>query len=53
MKLTLDLPNDLLKELKITALQEGKTLRALIAEKFRAALGTNPQTESNTKKKQP
>ena len=53
MKRTLDLPDDLLRELKVAALQEGKTLRALIAEKFRAALGTSPQVESNAKKKQP
>jgi len=53
MKLTLDLPDDLLRELKIAAVHEGKTLRALMAERFRAALGlAKPTAEPKRNKKQ-
>jgi hypothetical protein len=53
MKMTLDLPDDLLRELKIAAVHEGKTLRALMAERFRAALGLVKSAEPKRNKKQP
>jgi hypothetical protein len=38
MKLTLDLPENLLRELKIRAVIEGKTFKVLMAELFRSGL---------------
>lgn len=38
MKLTIDLPEDLLKTLKFRAVNEGKTFKALMAELFRDGL---------------
>jgi plasmid stability protein len=39
MKTTLDLPDDLLRELKLRALMQGRTLRDLAADFLRQGLG--------------
>ena len=39
MKTTLDLPDDVLREMKLRALMQGRTLRDLAAEFLRQGLG--------------
>lgn len=46
MKLTLDLPEDLLRELKIRAVNEGKTFKTLMAELFRNGLAAIKDEEA-------
>lgn len=46
MKLTLDLPEDLLKQIKIRAVNEGKTFKALMAELFRDGLAIIKEGEA-------
>ena len=46
MKLTLDLPENLLRELKIRAVSEGKTFKALMAELFRHGLAALKEEEA-------
>jgi hypothetical protein len=53
MKMTLDLPEDLLLELKMAAVKERKTLRVLMAERFRAALARPKASELQRRKKRP
>lgn len=53
MKMTLHLPDDLLRELKMAAVKEGKTLRVLMAERFRAALDRPKASELQHRKKRP
>jgi plasmid stability protein len=40
MKLTLDLPEDMLRDLRIQAVNEGKTFKALMTELLRSGLAT-------------
>jgi plasmid stability protein len=42
MKTTLDLPDDLMREVKIRAAQEGRKLKDLLAEVIRAGLDAAP-----------
>ena len=42
MKTTLDLPDDLMREVKIRAAQEGRKLKDLLAEAIRAGLDAAP-----------
>lgn len=53
MKMTLHLPDDLLRELKMAAVKEGKTLRVLMAERFRAAMARPKASELQHRKKRP
>ena len=39
MKTTLDLPDDILREMKLRALMQGRTLRDLVADFLRQGLG--------------
>lgn len=45
MKLTFDLPEDLLREIKILAVTEGKTFKALMAELFISGLAITEEQE--------
>jgi hypothetical protein len=48
MKLTLDMPSDLVKLVKLRALQEGRTLRDFVADLLRRGLSTpsNPTADA-------
>ena len=47
MKTTLDLPDELIREAKLRALMQGRTLRDLVAEFLREGLGlTSPKPQS-------
>ena len=50
MKLTLDLPEDLLRTLKIRAVQEGKTFKGLMAELMRGGLAAIKAQEARANK---
>ena len=43
MRTTLDLPDDLMKQAKIAAVERGLTLRDLVAEALRHALAPKPR----------
>lgn len=43
MKTTLDLPDDLMREVKIRAAQQGKKLKDVMADTLRSGLGATPQ----------
>jgi plasmid stability protein len=47
MKTTLDLPDDILREMKLRALMKGRTLRDLVADFLRQGLGmTGPRAST-------
>lgn len=46
MKTTLDLPDDLMREVKIRAAQEGRKLKDLLAEAIRTGLDAAPSGAS-------
>lgn len=50
MKMTLDLPEDLLRTLKIRAVHEGKTFKGLIAEFMSSGLAALKAQEAGAKK---
>ena len=50
MKLTLDLPEDLLRTLKIRAVHEGKTFKSLMAELMRGGLAAIKAQEARANK---
>src|SRR3954451_20432103 len=54
MKTTLDLPDDLVKELKLRAIHEGKKLKDMVADTLRAGLaapsGSNGSGGSRSKR---
>ena len=50
MKMTLDLPEDLMRTLKIRAVQEGKTFKLLIAELMSNGLAAFKAQEAGAKK---
>jgi hypothetical protein len=43
MKTTLELPNDLVREIKLQAVNEGRKLREVIADLLRRGLGQDPE----------
>ena len=43
MKTTIDLPDDLLREVKLRAVLEGRTVKALVTDCLRQALGILPK----------
>jgi len=49
MRSTFDLPDDLMKQAKIAAIERGVTLRDLVAEGLRMALGDKPLTGKRLK----
>ena len=51
MKLTLDLPEDLLREIKILAVTEGKTFKALMTELFISGLAVTEEQEKAAAKR--
>jgi len=46
MKTTLDLPNDLVQEIKLRAVNEGRKLKDVAADLLRAALAPPPESSS-------
>ena len=46
MKTTLDLPDDVVREMKLRALLQRRTVKALAADLLREGLGMRPQPES-------
>lgn len=50
MKMTLDLPEDLLRTLKIRAVQEGKTFKGLMAEFMSSGLAAIKAQEAKVNK---
>ena len=46
MKTTLDLPNDLVQEIKLRAVNEGRKLKDVTADLLRAALAPPPKSNS-------
>ena len=46
MKTTLDIPEALFRRAKSTAAQRGQTLKGLVTEALRAALGSGPASSS-------
>lgn len=48
MKTTLDLPNDLVREVKLRAVNEGKKLKDVVAELLRQGLGHSSQSPTGT-----
>ena len=46
MKTTLDLPNDLVQEIKLRAVNEGRELKDVAADLLRAALAPPPKSSS-------
>ena len=48
MKTTIDLPDELVREVKLRALMQGRTLRDLIAEFIRLGLGSGPPNHPGT-----
>jgi len=47
MKTTLDLPNDLVREIKLRAAREGRKVREVAADLLRAALAPSAETKSH------
>ncbi len=47
MKTTLDLPDELIREVKIRAVMQGRTLKDLIADLLRQGLNAAPPTRFN------
>lgn len=47
MKTTLDLPEDLVREVKLRAVMQGRTLKDLVAEVLRRGLEIAPVSRSN------
>lgn len=50
MKMTFDLPEDLLRAAKVRAVNEGKTFKALMAELFQNGLAAMKEEETKTSK---
>ena len=50
MKMTLDLPEDLLRTLKVRAVTEGKTFKGLMAELMSSGLAAIKAQEARAKK---
>lgn len=48
MKTTLDLPDELMREMKLRAVIQGRTLRDLVAEFLRQGLGLSPTLSTPT-----
>jgi hypothetical protein len=48
MKTTLDLPDELMREMKLRALMQGRTLRDMVAEFLRQGLGMAPCKPAST-----
>ncbi len=49
MKITLDLPSDLVREMKMRAAQEGRKLRDVATEIFRKGLSAQAQAPSTSR----
>ena len=49
MKTTLDLPDDLMREVKILAAQQGKKLKDVLADTLRSGLGATPQNTETSR----
>jgi hypothetical protein len=50
VKMTFDLPEDLLRAAKVRAVHEGKTFKALMAELFRNGLAAIKEEEAKARK---
>ena len=53
VKMTFDLPDDLVRELKIRAVNEGRTFKGLLAELFRIGLARSQKAAVATKRPNP
>jgi len=49
MKATFDIPDELMKQLKLRAIHEGRKLKDSVADVLRAGLSASPRRHSNSR----